>query len=256
MTNRCPQCGREGHADNDCPFEWMTNVDPGASAPAPTRCCERGNFGEPHDCAKEPAPISAKCAENNGAISASPVRVEDLIAYAKEISEPPHWESHRVIKQLLTAYDALKKEYDYVKLAYDAANIYQLNAEIEKLKARNTFLEERSRIDDEQKSVLTQLLEERGRELSEARAEAITERSIAHARTKERNEAKLEVERLKKMLEYERQREFPTQGHRELSLLLECDRYRAALERIAKDFGTDACDGNTMIAHEALEGEK
>jgi hypothetical protein len=25
-----------------------------------------------------------------------------------------------------------------------------------------------------------------------------------------------------------------------------------ALEEIAKDFGTDACDGNTMIAHEAL----
>lgn len=39
MTNRCPQCGREGHADNDCPFEWMTNVDPGASAPAPCFRC-------------------------------------------------------------------------------------------------------------------------------------------------------------------------------------------------------------------------
>lgn len=32
----------------------------------------------------------------------------------------------------------------------------------------------------------------------------------------------------------------------------ERDRYRAALEEIAADFGTDHCDGNTMIAREAL----
>ena len=33
-------------------------------------------------------------------------------------------------------------------------------------------------------------------------------------------------------------------------------KYKAALEEIAKDFGTDYCDGNTMIAHAALaEGD-
>lgn len=35
-----------------------------------------------------------------------------------------------------------------------------------------------------------------------------------------------------------------------------CQKYREALDKIAKDFGTDYCDGNTMIAREALSREE
>lgn len=40
------------------------------------------------------------------------------------------------------------------------------------------------------------------------------------------------------------------------SLQTRVARLRWALQRIAEDFGTDYCDGNCMIAHEALEKDK
>ncbi len=69
--------------------------------------------------------------------AAAEVRVEDLIAYAKEISEPPHWESHRVIKQLLTAYDAVCAQ---LRKANEWA--YSLESQVSALKAERDELED------------------------------------------------------------------------------------------------------------------
>ena len=60
----------------------------------------------------------------------------------------------------------------------------------------------------------------------------------------------------------EMQAEIDEAENNEAKLAVKCaeligknQKLREALEKIAKDFGTDHCDGNTMIAKEALEGK-
>jgi len=50
---------------------------------------------------------------------------------------------------------------------------------------------------------------------------------------------------------YEYNREAMVAAYRKLKE--QNERHRKALKKIAKDFGTDNCDGNTMIAQEALD---